>query len=96
MICASWTICARCASVSMAASRRAAVSVIDYTSVYYAVSIAGVKVIAQVKHVVPLLLRELGQLADRLSVTIELPSAKSLALLAPDKPVAKRWFRRGR
>lgn len=27
MICASWTICARCASVSMAASRRAAVSV---------------------------------------------------------------------
>lgn len=59
MICASWTICARCASVSMAASRRAAVSVIDYTSVYYAVSIAGVKVIAQVKQEIPLFLREL-------------------------------------
>lgn len=33
----------------------------------------------------PLLTRRLGQLADRLSVNIELPSSKSLALLAPDK-----------
>ena len=33
----------------------------------------------------PLLTRRLGLLADRLSVNIELPSAKSLALLAPDK-----------
>ena len=33
----------------------------------------------------PLLLARLGRLADRLSVNIELPSAKSLALLAPDK-----------
>lgn len=32
-----------------------------------------------------LLLTRLGQLADRLSVNIELPSQKSLALLAPDK-----------
>lgn len=31
------------------------------------------------------LVRRLGMLADRLSVNIELPSAKSLALLAPDK-----------
>lgn len=33
----------------------------------------------------PLLTRRLGCLADRLSVNIELPSAPSLALLAPDK-----------
>ena len=33
----------------------------------------------------PLLTRRLGLLADRLSVNIELPSARSLALLAPDK-----------
>lgn len=33
----------------------------------------------------PLLVSRLGQLADRLSVNIELPSADSLALLAPDK-----------
>ena len=33
----------------------------------------------------PMLTRRLGQLADRLSVNIELPSSKSLALLAPDK-----------
>lgn len=33
----------------------------------------------------PLLTRQLGLLADRLSVNIELPSAPSLALLAPDK-----------
>lgn len=33
----------------------------------------------------PLLLRRLGYLADRLSVNIELPSEKSLVLLAPDK-----------
>ena len=33
----------------------------------------------------PALTARLGQLADRLSVNIELPSAKSLALLAPDK-----------
>ena len=33
----------------------------------------------------PLLTQRLGQLADRLSVNIELPSAQSLALLAPDK-----------
>ena len=33
----------------------------------------------------PLLTQQLGLLADRLSVNIELPSAKSLALLAPDK-----------
>ncbi len=33
----------------------------------------------------PLLTRRLGLLADRLSVNIELPSAPSLALLAPDK-----------
>ena len=33
----------------------------------------------------PLLTHQLGLLADRLSVNIELPSAKSLALLAPDK-----------
>ena len=33
----------------------------------------------------PLLTARLGQLADRLSVNIELPSSKSLALLAPDK-----------
>lgn len=33
----------------------------------------------------PLLTRRLGLLADRLSVNIELPSASSLALLAPDK-----------
>lgn len=33
----------------------------------------------------PLLTRRLGQLADRLSVNIELPSSRSLALLAPDK-----------
>ena len=33
----------------------------------------------------PLLTHRLGLLADRLSVNIELPSAKSLALLAPDK-----------
>ena len=33
----------------------------------------------------PLLTRRLGLLADRLSVNIELPSAASLALLAPDK-----------
>ncbi len=33
----------------------------------------------------PLLTRRLGLLADRLSVNIELPSAQSLALLAPDK-----------
>lgn len=33
----------------------------------------------------PALVRRLGMLADRLSVNIELPSAKSLALLAPDK-----------
>lgn len=32
-----------------------------------------------------LLLTRLGQLADRMSVNIELPSQKSLALLAPDK-----------
>ena len=33
----------------------------------------------------PLLIRQLGLLADRLSVNIELPSEKSLRLLAPDK-----------
>ncbi|MBQ9852838.1 MAG: putative DNA modification/repair radical SAM protein [Ruminiclostridium sp.] len=33
----------------------------------------------------PLLTHRLGLLADRLSVNIELPSSKSLALLAPDK-----------
>lgn len=33
----------------------------------------------------PALTTRLGQLADRLSVNIELPSARSLALLAPDK-----------
>ncbi len=33
----------------------------------------------------PLLTRRLGLLADRMSVNIELPSASSLALLAPDK-----------
>lgn len=33
----------------------------------------------------PLLTHRLGQLADRLSVNIELPSSQSLALLAPDK-----------
>ena len=33
----------------------------------------------------PLLTRRLGLLADRMSVNIELPSAQSLALLAPDK-----------
>ena len=33
----------------------------------------------------PILTRQLGLLADRLSVNIELPSAQSLALLAPDK-----------
>ncbi len=33
----------------------------------------------------PALTRRLGLLADRLSVNIELPSARSLALLAPDK-----------
>ncbi|MCI8423957.1 MAG: putative DNA modification/repair radical SAM protein [Lawsonibacter sp.] len=33
----------------------------------------------------PLLTRRLGLLADRMSVNIELPSAPSLALLAPDK-----------
>ena len=33
----------------------------------------------------PLLTQQLGLLADRLSVNIELPSAPSLALLAPDK-----------
>ena len=33
----------------------------------------------------PLLTRRLGLLADRLSINIELPSAASLALLAPDK-----------
>ena len=33
----------------------------------------------------PLLTHRLGLLADRLSVNIELPSARSLALLAPDK-----------
>ena len=33
----------------------------------------------------PLLTHRLGLLADRMSVNIELPSAKSLALLAPDK-----------
>ena len=33
----------------------------------------------------PLLTNRLGRLADRLSVNIELPSARSLALLAPDK-----------
>ncbi len=33
----------------------------------------------------PLLVGRLGQLVDRLSVNIELPSEKSLALLAPDK-----------
>ena len=33
----------------------------------------------------PALTARLGQLADRLSVNIELPSARSLALLAPDK-----------
>ena len=33
----------------------------------------------------PLLVSRLGQLADRISVNIELPSANSLALLAPDK-----------
>ena len=33
----------------------------------------------------PLLTARLGRLADRLSVNIELPSSKSLALLAPDK-----------
>lgn len=33
----------------------------------------------------PLLTARLGQLADRLSVNIELPSSRSLALLAPDK-----------
>jgi len=33
----------------------------------------------------PLLTRQLGLLADRLSVNIELPSAASLSLLAPDK-----------
>lgn len=33
----------------------------------------------------PELVQELGLLADRLSVNIELPSAKSLSLLAPDK-----------
>ena len=33
----------------------------------------------------PLLTAQLGRLADRLSVNIELPSARSLALLAPDK-----------
>ena len=33
----------------------------------------------------PLLTRQLGLLADRLSVNIELPSQRSLALLAPDK-----------
>ena len=32
-----------------------------------------------------LLTQQLGLLADRLSVNIELPSAQSLALLAPDK-----------
>lgn len=31
------------------------------------------------------LIRQLGMLADRMSVNIELPSAKSLSLLAPDK-----------
>ena len=35
----------------------------------------------------PLLTGQLGRLADRLSVNIELPSSKSLALLAPDKKV---------
>lgn len=34
----------------------------------------------------PLLLRRMGALADRMSVNIELPSQKSLVLLAPDKP----------
>lgn len=34
----------------------------------------------------PALVRQLGLLADRMSVNLELPSAKSLALLAPDKP----------
>ncbi len=33
----------------------------------------------------PLLVSRLGQLADRISVNIELPSANSLALLAPEK-----------
>lgn len=33
----------------------------------------------------PILLEELGRLADRLSVNVELPSQNSLALLAPDK-----------
>ncbi len=33
----------------------------------------------------PELLEQLGYLADRLSVNIELPSEKSLSLLAPDK-----------
>lgn len=33
----------------------------------------------------PLLIERLGYLADRMSVNIELPSQKSLALLAPDK-----------
>ena len=33
----------------------------------------------------PRLIRQLGQLTDRLSVNIELPSEQSLALLAPDK-----------
>ena len=33
----------------------------------------------------PLLTAQLGRLSDRLSVNIELPSARSLALLAPDK-----------
>lgn len=33
----------------------------------------------------PLLIQQLGMLADRMSVNIELPSAQSLTLLAPDK-----------
>jgi predicted DNA-binding helix-hairpin-helix protein len=35
-----------------------------------------------------LLIKEAGRYADRISVNIELPSQKSLALLAPDKPKA--------
>ncbi len=39
----------------------------------------------------PLLTRRLGLLADRMSVNIELPSAKSLSLLAPDKKRRPSW-----
>lgn len=48
----------------------------DFTGYIHAKAIPGAD---------PLLTAQLGRLADRLSVNIELPSSQSLALLAPDK-----------